>query len=118
MQSQQDKRPGHTGAKATRVRWGILAILFIVTTLNYADRATISIAGPELKRLLGLTPVEMGFVFSAFVVGVYADDGLGWFLYRRYRRHRVVCIALAGRRGRSTILSWQQPHHVGLVSHQ
>jgi predicted porin len=28
-------------------RWGILAILFIVTTINYADRATISIAGPE-----------------------------------------------------------------------
>lgn len=83
MQSQQDKRPGQTGAKATRVRWGILAILFIVTTLNYADRATISIAGPELKRLLGLTPVEMGFVFSAFAWSyVLAQLPGGWLLDR------------------------------------
>jgi len=44
----------------------MLAILFIITTINYADRATSSIAGPEIKRLLGLSQVETGFVFSVF----------------------------------------------------
>ena len=73
----------HAGSKATRVRWGILAILFLVTTINYADRATIAIAGPEIKKLLGLSPVEMGFVFSAFAWSyVLAQLPGGWLLDR------------------------------------
>jgi ACS family glucarate transporter-like MFS transporter len=69
--------------QATRVRWMILAILFAVTTINYADRATIAIAGPELKKLLGLSPVQMGFVFSAFAWSyVLAQLPGGWLLDR------------------------------------
>ena len=51
---------------ATRVRWGIVAMLFFVTTVNYADRAVISIAGPALQSDLGLSAVQMGYIFSAF----------------------------------------------------
>jgi hypothetical protein len=61
----------------------ILAVLFAVTTINYADRATIAIAGPELKKLLGLSPVQMGFVFSAFAWSyVLAQLPGGWLLDR------------------------------------
>ena len=67
----------------SRARWGILAMLFIVTTINYADRATISIAGPELKKALGLSPVEMGYIFSAFAWSyVLAQLPGGWLLDR------------------------------------
>jgi ACS family glucarate transporter-like MFS transporter len=67
----------------SRARWGILAILFIVTTLNYADRATISIAGPEIKKALGLSAVEMGYIFSAFAWSyVLAQLPGGWLLDR------------------------------------
>src|SRR3954467_9124286 len=69
---------------ASRVRWLILAILFAVTTINYADRATIAIAGPELKKLLGLSPVEMGFVFSAFAWAYVAAQLPGGWLLDRY----------------------------------
>jgi ACS family glucarate transporter-like MFS transporter len=70
-------------AKATRVRWTILAILFLITTINYADRATISIAGPELKKVLGLSSVQMGYVFSAFAWSyVIAQLPGGWLLDR------------------------------------
>jgi len=83
MKAQTLTQPGVGGAKATRVRWSILAVLFLVTTINYADRATISIAGPELKKLLGLSPVEMGFVFSAFAWSyVLAQLPGGWLLDR------------------------------------
>ncbi|OFA08851.1 MFS transporter [Duganella phyllosphaerae] len=69
--------------KATRVRWLILAILFAITTINYADRSTIGIAGPELTRVLGLTPVQMGYVFSAFSWSyVVAQLPGGWMLDR------------------------------------
>src|SRR5471030_2266575 len=67
--------------QASRVRWLILAILFAVTTINYADRT--AIAGPELKKLLGLSPVQMGFVFLAFAWSyVLAQLPGGWLLDR------------------------------------
>ncbi|MFZ6773522.1 MFS transporter [Undibacterium sp. SXout7W] len=83
MQSHHTIPTETSGSNPTRVRWGILAILFIITTVNYADRATISIASPELKKLLGLSPVEMGYVFSAFAWSyVLAQLPGGWLLDR------------------------------------
>ena len=67
----------------SRTRWGILALLFAVTTINYADRATISIAGTEIKKAFLLTPVEMGYIFSAFGWSyVLAQLPGGWLLDR------------------------------------
>jgi MFS transporter, ACS family, glucarate transporter len=67
----------------TRARWLILAMLFAITTINYADRATISIAGPEIKKEMGLSGVQMGFVFSAFAWSyVVAQLPGGWLLDR------------------------------------
>src|SRR6478609_8099372 len=70
-------------AKRSRVRLLIVTMLFLVTTVNYADRATLSIAGPALSKELGLDPVTMGYVFSAFgwsyVIGQLPG---GWLLDR------------------------------------
>ena len=32
-----------------RARFGVLAMIFVVTVLNYADRATVGVAGPVLS---------------------------------------------------------------------
>lgn len=47
-------------------RYLILLIIFIVTAVNYADRATLSIAGTEVAKELQLSAVSMGYIFSAF----------------------------------------------------
>ncbi|MGS6556811.1 MFS transporter, partial [Escherichia coli] len=51
-------------------RYWIVVMLFIVTSFNYGDRATLSIAGSEMAKDIGLDPVGMlqGFVdiFSGF----------------------------------------------------
>jgi ACS family glucarate transporter-like MFS transporter len=74
--------PSSAGVQS-RTRWIILAMLFAITTINYADRATISIAGPEIKKELGLSAVQMGFVFSAFAWSyVLAQIPGGWLLDR------------------------------------
>ncbi|PTB19590.1 MFS transporter [Trinickia symbiotica] len=52
--------------RASRVRFTILAMLFIVTTINYADRATVSIAGSAMQKDLGMNAVALGYIFSAF----------------------------------------------------
>lgn len=51
---------------ATRFRWFIVVLIFITTVINYVDRSSISIAGPLIRSDLHLTPVELGFIFSAF----------------------------------------------------
>lgn len=67
----------------TRVRFTIVAMLFAVTMINYADRATISIAGPALSKELGLSPVQMGYIFSAFGWSyVICQIPGGWLLDR------------------------------------
>ena len=52
--------------KKTRARYLILLMLFLVTTIIYADRATISIAGSSLQKDLGIDAIELGYIFSAF----------------------------------------------------
>jgi ACS family glucarate transporter-like MFS transporter len=44
----------------------MLAVLFVVTTVTFADRATLSMAAPAMGKDLGLDPVAMGYAFSAF----------------------------------------------------
>jgi MFS transporter, ACS family, glucarate transporter len=69
--------------RRSRVRLFIVTMLFLVTTVNYADRATLSIAGPSLSKELGLDPVAMGYVFSAFGWSyVMAQVPGGWLLDR------------------------------------
>ncbi len=72
-----------TEARRSRVRLFIVTMLFLVTTVNYADRATLSIAGPALSKELHLDPVAMGYVFSAFGWSyVIAQVPGGWLLDR------------------------------------
>lgn len=52
--------------KMTHVRYYILAMLFIVTTMNYVDRATLSMAAPAMRKDLAIDAVSMGYAFSAF----------------------------------------------------
>lgn len=44
----------------------ILLIIFIVTAVNYADCATLFIAGTEVAKELQLSAVLMGYIFFAF----------------------------------------------------
>jgi ACS family probable galactarate transporter len=46
--------------KGIHTRHLILLIIFIVTAVNYADRATLSIAGTEVAKELQLSAVSMG----------------------------------------------------------
>ncbi|WP_206512964.1 MFS transporter [Larkinella soli] len=52
--------------RRTRVRYGMLALLFFNIVINYLDRANISVAGTALSKDLNLSTVELGLIFSAF----------------------------------------------------
>jgi ACS family glucarate transporter-like MFS transporter len=72
------------GVKRSRVRLFILLMLFFVTTINYADRATLSIAGTQLSKEIHLNPVALGYVFSAFGWSYVAAQIPGGWLLDKY----------------------------------
>ena len=54
--------PGRVG----RVRWGICALLFWATTLNYIDRQVLGVLAPTLGHVLGWTQVDYGYIVASF----------------------------------------------------
>jgi ACS family glucarate transporter-like MFS transporter len=81
--------------KKTKVRWIILGILFMVTAVNYADRATIAIAGPVISKDLGLNAAQMGWIFSAFGWAYVVAQLPGGWLLDRYGSKMVYAGSLA-----------------------
>src|SRR5574340_1694723 len=56
-------------APPSPLRWLILGLLFAISVVTYIDRVNISVTARQMMPALGLTEQEMGFVFSAFVIG-------------------------------------------------
>jgi len=80
--------------QTSHVRWFILALLFLVTTINFADRATLSIAGPAVQKELGIDAAEMGWVFSAFAWAYAAAQIPGGWLLDRFGSKRVYALSI------------------------
>jgi len=65
LQQAEDTKAS-TATRASKVRFGILALISAGTFINYLDRAVLGVAAPALTRELGLSAAVMGVVFSAF----------------------------------------------------
>lgn len=81
-------------ARRTRVRWLIILVLFVITTINYADRATFSIAGQSASKELGLDPVAMGYILSAFAWAYVLGQIPGGALLDRFGSKKIYTAAL------------------------
>lgn len=80
-------KPGH-------FRYVVLGMIFAITVINYADRATLSIAGTEVSRVLSLDPVMLGMVFSAFAWAYMIGQIPGGWLLDKFGARRVYGCSL------------------------
>src|SRR5688572_557725 len=63
-----------------QVRHRVLAFTVALAAVTYMDRVCISVAAPHISRDLGLSDVQMGFVFSAFTLAYGAFEiPTGWW---------------------------------------
>jgi ACS family glucarate transporter-like MFS transporter len=76
------------------IRYRIVWLLFVATTVNYADRATLSIAGSALAKDLRLDPVAMGYIFSAFGWAYVLGQIPGGWLLDRFGSKRVYVLSV------------------------
>lgn len=69
-----------TSQKPTTVRYQVLAFGVALAAITYLDRVCISITAPFMMRDLGLNPLQMSLVFSAFTLayGLF-EIPTGWW---------------------------------------
>ena len=84
-----------TAEKRTRVRYYIIAFIFIITSLNYADRATFSMAGAAAQKDLGLSSADTGIILSAFAWAYALAQIPGGALLDRFGTKRIYAGAIA-----------------------
>src|SRR3954449_1188378 len=56
-----------TPPRIARAQRSALVLLVFAGTLNYVDRATLSVANPLIRQELGLSIADMGLLLSAFL---------------------------------------------------
>src|SRR5215510_9542895 len=76
-------RPEDPASRPTGARHRVLGFTLLLTAIAYLDRVCISTAAPAMKQDLGISDVEMGYVFSAFTLA-YAlfEVPSGWLADR------------------------------------
>jgi ACS family glucarate transporter-like MFS transporter len=82
-------------SRQTRARYLVLLALFVVSTINFGDRAAMAVAGPAVSATLHLDPVAMGYVLAAFAISYVVAQVPGGVLLDRYGSRWIYTGALA-----------------------
>lgn len=76
-------RDTSSAPRGGHVRYLMVFMLFAATSVNYADRASLSIVGPAMQAQLHIDAITLGYIFSAFGWAyVLAQIPGGWMLDR------------------------------------
>jgi len=77
-----------------RLRWVLIFWMFLMSAVAYLDRVNISIAGQAIQKDFGLSNVQLGWVFSAFVIGYALFQVPGGRLADRFGARRVISVGV------------------------
>jgi len=74
-------------------RWGLVTLLALTATVSYFCRVNVSVAGALMMRDLGISPVEMGRVFSALILGYALFQVPAGMMADRWGARRMLLLA-------------------------
>ena len=77
-----------------RLRWLLIGWTFMVSAVAYLDRVNVSIAGQAIQKDHGLTDVQLGWVFSAFLIGYALFQVPGGWLADRFGPRLVIAVGV------------------------
>ena len=78
----------------SRTRWKILALLTLISIITYVDRVNIAVAARQIMPALRFDQVQMGYIFSAFVLGYALFQIPGGWLGDRWGSRKVLAAAV------------------------
>jgi ACS family glucarate transporter-like MFS transporter len=77
-----------------RLRWVLIFWMFLMSSIAYLDRVNVSIAGSSIQKDYGLTNVQLGYVFSAFVIGYALFQAPGGRLADRFGPRLIITLGV------------------------
>jgi MFS transporter, ACS family, glucarate transporter len=77
-----------------RLRWALILWMFVMSAIAFLDRVNLSIAGQALARDYKLSNQQLGWVFSAFVLGYALFQAPGGRLADRFGPRRVIALGV------------------------
>jgi MFS transporter, ACS family, glucarate transporter len=80
--------------KTTHIRWVLVFFLFLLSAIAYLDRVNISIAGTLIAKEFHLSRIELGWIFSAFLLGYALFQTPGGRLADRLGPRRVLLLGV------------------------
>lgn len=80
----------HSPAPRIRVRWLVFACIFSGTVCALVQRTSLSIAAERMMPALGLTQAQVGWLFTAFLIGYGALQFPGGLLGQRWGARRTL----------------------------
>jgi len=83
-------------AAPTNVRWRIFLLMLMLVTINYVDRASISVAMPIIGKEFQLDPATEGFILSSFFITYALMQIPGGMLADRFKPRIVIVAATIG----------------------
>ena len=98
-------------------RWRLFSVLFLLSFLSYLMRQNIHVAGEFMMPELGISEIEMGWIYAAFIWG-YALCQLPGGVFGKLLGPRVAltCAGVGGRKAVHTRTRSAQVAAVGLES--
>ncbi len=78
----------------SRVRWFLVAWLFVLSAIAFLDRTNISVASVYIAQAYHLDDVHLGWIFSAFLLGYAAFQTPAGWLADRLGPRRVLAVGV------------------------
>jgi ACS family glucarate transporter-like MFS transporter len=79
-----------SGTNASHVRWFLISWLFVLSAVAFLDRVNISVAGTAIAETYAFTNVQLGYVFSSFLMGYAVFQTVGGRQADRLGSRRVL----------------------------
>lgn len=76
--------------ESSNLRWLLIFWLFVLSAVAYLDRVNISVAGTSIANTYGFTNIQLGWIFSAFLIGYALFQTVGGYLAQRFGPRRVL----------------------------
>jgi ACS family glucarate transporter-like MFS transporter len=102
--------------RRTRIRWVLILWMFVVSAIAYLDRVNISIAGRAIAEEFHLNNIELGWVFSAFVLGYALFQAPGGRLADRLGPRAVLGLGVIWWGVFTCLITFLPPGITGLVA--
>ena len=83
-------------AKSSNVRWKIFLLMLFLISINYIDRASLSVAMPLIAKEFNLDPAMQGLILSSFFWTYAFMQVPGGMLADRYKPRIVIALATLG----------------------